>query len=114
MLRTAISCLACLISAACDFDRQMQYDRRYPATLTVVNRSAAAVDVSEIYGDPASQALFSLNGRSLSPGEPFRLRIPERVFDGIREGAFFVSASCTGRQSQALDGHRLERASHRV
>jgi hypothetical protein len=87
--------LDCL-EAGCSNGKGREYDLRYPATLTVVNRSAATLEVLGIYSDPNSSHLFSRKGGNLLRESHLERRIAEGAYESIRQGAFFIDVNCPG------------------
>ena len=100
--------VSCLWLCACNFDKEWEYDKRWPAILAVVNASGSIVQVQEVYADPSSDVLFSLKGKELRHGEVFSARISENVYDGVLVGKFFMEIGCNNK-IKSVPGGRFER-----
>jgi len=106
-MRNGVAVLSaiCLL-VACRFDEERQ-GLFIPATVTVVNKSQEAIDLTSISSTPNVESAFGLEGGSLRPGSTLSRRITEAAFEAIRSGNFVLEGTCGDKKDWLGDGKRL-------
>jgi hypothetical protein len=98
--------LAICLLVACKFDEARQ-GLFTPATVTVVNESQEAIELTSISSTPNVESAFGLEGGLIRPGSTLSRRITEAAFEAIRSGDFVLEGTCGAEKGWLGDGKQL-------
>jgi hypothetical protein len=99
MKRLLILLLA-LTTSGCVLDGNRQEDLRFPATLTVHNRTGHDLQVSAIYSHPEYGDAFILNGFFLQEGKYHDISISESTYEGLTKGYGVMDLQCAQQRER--------------
>jgi hypothetical protein len=96
--------ISVILILGCNFDRERQYNIRYPATLVLENLSREKIDIRRLYSSPDAKSAFVLNGKSILPGKTASIRISEPTYDDILNKHYVLEGSCSDGNAWSKDG----------
>lgn len=99
--------ISVILISGCNFDRERQYNIRYPATLVLENASREKIDIQRLYSFPDAKSAFALNGKSILPGKTVSIRISEPTYDDILNKHYLLEGSCGDGSALSKNGAEL-------
>lgn len=103
--------ISVILISGCNFDRERQYNIRYPATLVLENVSHEKIDIQRLYSSPDAKSAFVLNGKSILPGKTVSIRVSEPTYDDILNKHYVLEGICGDRNAWSKDGAGLRHQS---